>query len=164
MKKLSLLFFLLLALSASGCYDVRLSDVKPGSVYCAVFRNDTFYRTFDETLNVEIRRLLARNSVFTVASSPRDADYVLQGTILSLSRRVIQTGKEDIPLEYAYECKIAYLFTDRDGRNTGREGGRVTLRRSWRYLPAAGETQDDALRALAVFIAEEIVRDLQKKW
>lgn len=151
----------LLLLSTVGCYKVSLSDTPSDSIYTRAFSNLTFFHRFDETFNLDLRQILANSSVFKVSEDPDKATYLLDGEIDSITKKIIRSGRDELPLEYQFRCRLTYTFT-RQAESS--KPSTRSLTRSWRYLPPYGETEESVLGKLSKFLAEELVRDLQIDW
>ncbi|MFA4986706.1 MAG: LPS assembly lipoprotein LptE [Candidatus Brocadiia bacterium] len=161
MMRVASLIVFVLSLSFAGCYRVSLSDLPSGTVYVKTFSNETFYREFDELLNTALAEVLSRRSRLRRVSDEQAADYVLSGGITSIVKRVLRTGESDTPLEYSFSCTLEYRLVR---RGETKDASRRKIDRSHRDVPSLNETQASTLDQLAVYMAEELVRDMQNSW
>ena len=147
---------------ACGCsYRMEISELAPGSIFVKSFRNKTFYHGFDENFNFALHQVLLIQGSFEPVNDESVSDYILSGDIASIGKSVIRSGKNNLPIEYQFKCKIMYIL---EGKQGDKFVTRRSLTRSWRYIPPIGETEQSVLGKLSLFLAEELLRDMQQNW
>jgi hypothetical protein len=167
------------------------------SVYVPVFRNKAFqwtpFRGMEKQLTLAVIRQIEWKTPFKVISDPNKADTELLGTIIILSKNLLNRTQENEVREGEVVLAVELVWRDnRSGKVLSnprkpsgvitptelpafdpdnpplREGAEkpipVVVQLSGRYLPEVGETNATAQQRVCEQLARQIVNMMEKDW
>jgi hypothetical protein len=150
-----------LAASLAGCGYQTGSLMPEGarSIALSVAANETFYRQDEFAYTRRLGAELVRRAKVRLCDA-RDADAVLEATLVGMSRLPLVEGERDVVLE---EGLIGHVEVTLRNPRTGRVIDRFVVKRRAEAVFPRGENLDTARAELAAELAEDTVVQLERR-
>lgn len=154
-------FLACLVTLAGGCGYTTRSLFPDGieSVAVKMVGNETFYREIETDLTRELSREIRERTPYRLTRI-RNADAVLSGRILSVSRPTLIETEQDLVSEQAVIVRVEMVLTD---RRTSQVLQRFHAANRAEFIVERGETLESGFRESIHDLAEEVLNELQKQ-
>jgi hypothetical protein len=170
---LRMLLMIMTTMILAGCASYQLGaptlyrqDIQ--TVYVPVFRSDSYRRNLGEWLTEAVVKEIQLKTPYRIANAA-DADSVLDGRIVSETKRVLSENRDDIPrnIETSFVVTVTWQSPQGDLLRPAMNiplPPLLQIGQAANFIPEAGQSGASSQQQVIRQLAEQIVAQMEYPW